>query len=579
LWNSSRWQQTQHQLTAELAVKLVTEFMSVLATTGIRNTRIGEPSKKFNWPPRLPIPKYIRNAVLFNVALTGVFIALDNDFLHWFVVPTSICGAVCLSSLIRAARQEQLFTDPLLLISLLGYHNTYLAPMLQVYWDYRIIALPTQPDDFRPWLGRLACIDLVGVAIFFYVFSRVVNRPANTKFQTTWRIDRRRLVLFGFVIILASIAMQMYVYADFGGISGYVDKYLYDREAWNNKGALLVIAESAPLIAVLILGCLQQERLRRGRVKQTSWLLLIACGFVFLMLQIVFGGLRGSRSNIVVNCFFAAGIVHQVFRPLSKRVIIFLGIAAVVFSYYYIFFKDFGYEGVSAAVSLEGRESLLSQSGRSTENVLIADFSRSDIQSYILQELEGGQDVELAKGRTYLGTLSLLVPRIIWPDRPPTKLKWTTELESGPGSYGSGVFPSTRMYGQLGEAMLNFGYLGVPISFALMGFVFGKLSTLSPQLWATDARRLLLPGMVIASVCMVIQDSDNVLYFIVQYLAIPWTIVWISTSRYRLGYAVSPINRTKGAETLAGGKGLMRWNRAPLGTTIGRLWPISGGHS
>jgi hypothetical protein len=546
--------------------------VSVRATAGIGKTRVGASSKKFNWPLRFQVPDYVRNATLFNIAVSCAFIALDRDFLHWFIVPTTVCGAVCLSSLIRAVRQEQLFTDPLLLISLLGYHTTFLAPMLQVYWDYRIIALPIQPDDFRPWLGRLACINLVGIAIFICVFSRVVNRAAGTKFERTWRIDRRRLVLFGFLIILASVGMQIYVYADFGGISGYVDKYLYDREAWNNKGALLVIAESAPLIAVLILGCLQQQRMRRGRVKKTSWSLLLACGFVFLMLQIVFGGLRGSRSNIVVNCFFAAGIVHQVFRPLSKRVVVLLGVAAVVFSYYYIFFKDFGYEGVSTAVSLEGRESLLSESGRSIENVLIADFSRSDVQSFVLQELGSGQDFDLAKGRTYLGSLSLLVPRIIWPDRPPTKLKWTTELESGPGSYGSGVFPSTRMYGQLGEAMLNFGYLGVPISFAFMGFVIGKLSTLSRQLWTTDARRLLLPGMVIASVCMVIQDSDNVLYFIVQYLVIPWTVIWMSTSRYRLRYAVPPFD-----ETIPGGKGFARWSGSPLRTAIGASRPISGG--
>jgi len=451
--------------------------------------------------------------------------------------------------------------------------------MLQVYWDYRIIALPIQPGDFRPWLGRVACINLVGIAIFIYIFSRVVNSSAGAKkFERIWVIDRSRLVVFGLLVILASIATQVYVYSDFGGISGYVDRYLYDREAWNNKGALLIIAEAAPLMTVLILGGLQLTRFRQGPVKRTSWPLLIVCGFVFLMLQIVFGGLRGSRSNIVVNCFFAAGIVHQVFRPLSKRVVIFLGIAALAFSYYYVFFKDFGYAGLSAAVSLEGRESLLSQSGRSIENVLIADFSRSDVQAFIVQELDSGRDVDLAKGRTYVGTLSLLVPRIIWSERPPTKLKWTTELENGPGTFGTGVSPSSRMYGQLGEAMLNFGYLGVPISFALMGFVLGKLSILSHQLWPTDARSLLLPGMVIASVCMVIQDSENVLYFIVQYLAIPWTVIWISTSRHRLRNAFPPVNPRRRSETLTGGKGLARWNGGPLRTAVGPSRSISGGH-
>jgi hypothetical protein len=552
--------------------------VSGLATVGIGNTRIGASCKKSSWPLSLHIPRYVLNATLVNIAVTCIFITLDHSFLHWFVIPTTVCGAVCLSSLMSAVKQERLFTDPLLLISVLGYHNTYLAPMLQVYWDYRIIALPIQPEDFRPWLGRVACINLVGIAIFIYIFSRVVNSSPRTKFQRIWVIDRSRLVIFGLLVILASIAMQAYVYLDFGGISGYVDKYLYDREAWNNKGALLVIAESAPLMAVLVLGCLQQKRMRLGPIRRTSWPLLILCAFVFLIWQIVFGGLRGSRSNIVVNCFFAAGIVHQVFRPLSKRVVIFLGIAALAFSYYYVFFKDFGYAGVSAAVSLEGRESLLSLSGRSTENVFIADFSRSDVQAFIVQELETGQDVDLAKGRTYVGTLSLLVPRIIWPERPPTKLKWTTELENGPASYGIGAYRSSRMYGQLGEAMLNFGYLGVPISFALMGFVLGKLSILSRQLWTTDARRMLLPGMVIASVCMVIQDSDNVLYFIVQYLAIPWTVIWISTSRYRLGSAFAPVNPRRSGENLTGGKGLTRWSWGPLRTAVGRSRPISGGH-
>jgi hypothetical protein len=553
--------------------------VSQLAAAGIADKQIGGACKKSSWPLRLHVPRDVRNAILFSIALTCVFISLDQRFLHWFVVPSTICGAICLSSLIRAARQERLFTDPLLLVSVLGYHHTYLAPMLLVYWDYRIIALPIQPDDFRPWLGRLACINIVGIAIFIYVFSRVASRSAGTNSQRIWVVDQRRIVFFGLLVILASIAMQVYVYSDFGGISGYVDKYLYDHEAWTNKGALLVIAESAPLMAVLILGCLRQKRLRRGPVRLTSWWLLIVCGFGFLMSQIVFGGLRGSRSNILVNCFFAAGIVHQVFRPLSKRVVIFLGIAAVVFSYYYIFFKDFGYEGVSAAVSLEGRESLLSQSGRSTEGVLVGDLSRSDIQAFIVQELENGRHVDLAKGRTYVGALSLLVPRVIWPNRPPTKLKWTTELENGPGTYGTGLFRSSRLYGQLGEAMLNFGYLGVPISFALMGFVLGKLSTLSRQLWTTDARRLLLPGMVIVSVCMIIQDSDNVLYFIVQYLVMPWIAVWISTSRYRLRYAVPSVNPRRDGETLTRGKGLKPWSGVPLGTAVGRLRPISGGHS
>jgi hypothetical protein len=478
--------------------------------------------------------KQVATSVLVNALITSAFVGLDRRFLHWFILPTTICGCTCLVFLLRAVRQGRSFTDPSLLISALGYHNTYVAPMLHVYWDYRILALSIQPDDYRPWFGRMACVNLLGIAIFVVVFSHVVNRGERVGRQTIWVVARKRLMVCGLLVILTSVALQAFVYADFGGVGGYVDQYLHEREAWNNKGWLLVIAESAPLVGVLIMGALRKERVRR-----TPLPLLMVFGCAFVILQILFGGLRGSRSNIVVNCFFAAGIVDQVFRPLSKKLVLLLGIAVVAFSYFYAFFKDFGFEGVETALSSEGREFLARQSGRSAETVLLSDLSRADIQAFVLQEFESGRQVDLALGRTYVGALSLLVPRVIWPERLPTKLKWTTELENGEGSYANGVGRSTRMYGQVGEAMLNFGYWGVPIPFTVMALVIGKISVMSRRMAVMDARRMLLPGLVIVSLCMVIQDSDNILYFLVQYLSIPWAIIWISTTRGAADYAFS----------------------------------------
>jgi hypothetical protein len=457
-----------------------------------------------------------------NLFITGVFLRLDERFWHWFIIPTMICGFVCFAFVMHLARQRRLFTEPSFLIAALGYYDTYVAPMLQVHWGYRILALPIQPEDYRPWLGRLALVNLVGISIFVLVFSWVVDGAERLRQRTVWvseRVtDRSRLIGFGVLFLLVSVILQAYVYSTFGGVSGYVDKYLNNREAWLNKGWLLAIAESAPITAVLVAG-----GLRHRRTRQTPLPLLVLCGIAFLVAQILFGGLRGSRANIVVKCFIAAGIAHQMFRPLSKKLLFLMGVSALAFTYCYGFYKDFGLSGLSVAVNPEQRRVLLSRSGHSFEAVLISDLSRSDIDSFVLQELESGRRIDFARGRTYLGALTLLIPRFIWTERLPTKLKWTTELEGG--------VTSSRMYGQLGEAMLNFGYLGIPIAFALLGFLIGKVAAVSHRLTAPDARWMLAPGLVVTNACMVIQDSDNILYFVFQFLVIPWALIRLSTVR------------------------------------------------
>src|SRR5262249_21663389 len=113
-------------------------------------------------------------------------------------------------------------------------------------------------------------------------------------------------------------------------------------------------------------------------------------------------------------------------------------------------------------------------------------------------------------------------------------LKWTTELERGSGSYESSFYRSSRMYGQVAEAMLNFGYFGVPLAFAVLGFVVGKIVGFSDSLAPEDARRLVLPGMIICSIHMFVQDSENILYFGVKYLLLPVILVFFLSRRRRV---------------------------------------------
>ncbi len=540
--------------------------------------------------------KAVRASLVANLLVSGVLVGLDPQLRHWFMVPTTMCGIICLAFVLTLAlRRSELFTDPVFLVSALGYFDTYLAPILHVHWGYKIIALPIQPDDYRPWLGRLACIYLIGIGIIAFVFLAVLRRWGRRANTTEWVIDRKRLLSFGFSAILLSIGAQTYAYWRMGGVSEYMSKVvsLAGRESWTNMGWLLVIAESLPLMVVLLIAGLQRQWSKR-----TSVLLLSLGWITFLVMQTFFGGLRGSRSNLVVNCFFAIGIAYQVFGPISTRFLLCLCVYLGAYSYVYGYLKDFSISDIrgviakqqhsdslvspstpmpipvappqaisplsrsdtprqapsSAAQStvnpaiipngaplslsrlakvtqgvntLEKASAELTQrSGRTLHVLLLADFSRSDVLSFVLQQFASGRSFDFAYGRSYLGTLNLLVPRAVSPHRLPTKVKWTAEMEKSDRSF--------RIYGPLGEAMLNFGYAGIPIAFSFMGLMLGTVAALSRRLRPTDARRLLIPGLIITSVCGMIQDSDNILYFAVQFLFIPTAVIFLSSRRYKV---------------------------------------------
>ena len=58
----------------------------------------------------------------------------------------------------------------------------------------------------------------------------------------------------------------------------------------------------------------------------------------------VFGGLRGSRSQTVWSLFWATGIIHLWIRPLSKRFIAAGVCFLVAFMYLYGFYKGLGHD-------------------------------------------------------------------------------------------------------------------------------------------------------------------------------------------------------------------------------------------
>jgi len=444
---------------------------------------------------------------------------------HWFVIPIALCGAVIGSDAIDWLRGRVDLFDPVGILGLLGVHFFFGAPLMHVASDYWMGYI-VPPADWRPWLGGMAILNFCGLLLFRAARVCRLSRHRTRDVAVSWTLNRR---LFPYVLIAGlflTMALQIAVYRRYGGVLGFIRSYEAREGAFTGMGWVFMISESFPILAFIGYAVYaQRHNWARSRCAVAVALLL------FLMLRILFGGLRGSRSNTIWALFWAVGIVHLAIRPLSRRAIYAGIVFLVAFMYVYGFYKSGGLDGLLAARDTTERAVFEEQTGRTLEATLLGDLARADIQAFILYRLcQYPDEYDLALGRSYVGDLAILIPRGLWPDRPPSKVKEGTEAQYGKGSWLPGTWSSSKVYGLGGEAMLNFGPFSVPLAYAVLGVVVNIVRR-ACQTWApTDIRRLLLPFCVNLCIVVLVGDLDNVVYFAVVGSAVPILVLWLSSS-------------------------------------------------
>jgi hypothetical protein len=143
----------------------------------------------------------------------------------------------------------------------------------------------------------------------------------------------------------------------------------------------------------------------------------------------------------------------------------------------------------------------------------------------------------LRLGRTYVASALTLIPRAVWPEKPTDafgKVRAGTELQFGPEAYRKDRFESSLVYGLAGEAILNFGPLGVPPMYVLFGAALGwyrrKLLTLPPF----DARYYLAPVLTLAAFSAAFGDSDNTMFSFLKNGLLLLIVVYFGSAAWRL---------------------------------------------
>lgn len=470
-------------------------------------------------------------SMLLTCSTALLFLVFTPDVRHWFILPVIGCGILIGIDAIDWVRGRLALFDPAGLIGVLGVHIFFLCPILNVVWDHRMKYLPDQPLDYRPWLGLLAVILLISLLAYRLARRLFRGRVQDGDANPIWRFHSRRFWLLLTFALLISGVLQAWVYHMLGGLSGYIRAYsawLRGENAFQGTALLFTISESFPILFIIGFAVWSWTAPWRRQ-----WFVIVPALLIFFLLSLIFGGLRGSRSNLIWGCFWAVGIIHLYVRPSSRKWIAAAVPLLVVFLGVYAVYKNQGSSTFHFLSSANTYEEIQSGSERA-EDILLGDLGRSDVQSFLLYRFfDRARSHEYALGQTYLGALTIIVPRSLWPDRPPTKVRWTTDLEFGRGAYAArGIF-STRVYGLAGETMLNFGPLLVPLAFALLGIVVERLRTFMSGLELGDTRRLLVPFFCNFCFLLLLNDSDNQVFYLFKYGLIPSFIILAASGEYR----------------------------------------------
>lgn len=468
---------------------------------------------------------FVSTVIAYGLAL------FNPELVHWFVIPTVICGALIGVDLFRWISGATDIFDPVGLLSAVGAHFFFLAPLLQVITDTKLLYVIDQPADYRPWLGIMACINVVGL-LCYRLALHVFGKQSRT-FQSVWTLKSSLFIPVLGTALLISSAAELYVLHSFGGIGGLMLSFTEQQYKFSDTGWLFMLSESLPILIMIgVAGFAWKKRI--------TWFLLGPLLVLMVGLEFVLGGLRGSRQNFIWAIVWTLGIIHFGIRPVPRRAIGVCTVLMLAFMYFYGFYKEAGTEAITGIFNPEWRSQLVAKSGRSFESVLVQDLGRSDVQSFALYRLQDWH--EYAWGRTYLGALNLLIPRWISTDRLPTKVKWTTDLEYGEGAYDSDHYPSSRVYGLAGEAMLNFGIVGVPFAYGAFGYLMAKMRSLSTAVDPRDGRILLVPFFACLAMVMLAHDLDVDLFITVKNAMLPFAVIYLGsthTSRGKLLHSYS----------------------------------------
>jgi oligosaccharide repeat unit polymerase len=337
-------------------------------------------------------------------------------------------------------------------------------------------------DNYELWMLILLVL-MIGIAtVCFEVRSSAEPATHRAPSARHERPQQRNVALWIWLASLPAIGAQIYIVQLFGGIQGYIN-VIGDRVI-----ELRGLGPAKTLVSTVVVLSLVYFSVGLTRSRSMLWWILYA---MHVAIVLIAGALSGSRGSILTVFATQVFVYHYIRRPVKMAYAVPIGAALLVFAMIIGVLRQ--------GIKLE--DSGVSSGLDSPDQVLA--LSTFNLGVVPLQILLNADDVQLADGSTLLSTVTNVVPRSWWPEKPDTGGVFFTKKYTGDAWDGASNLTPTF----LGEGVINFGWVGglaffVVASLLLMYFVVSYYKKTLVKL-----RRAIDPGIAI----------DVVIYILVMW--------------------------------------------------------------
>ncbi len=478
------------------------------------------------WRAHPGINYVVSSLVTLIIAL--IFAITSEECQHWCIIPLGLCGVIAGVDIIAWARREIDLLDPKFVIAVFLYFNCFVSPLLHM--KYYIYGRDFYTSDWAAYFGYLALYNALGIVLFKLAQNMFFKMSRPTK--KVWKIVPDKFAFMLMPIFCISLTANMVIRFVFGGLQKEEGFQILSSTAQANAAHISWISMlSYPFPTLIMMAVVYWIYTKRPNQQRSVTMVISILVFITLF-QFFWVGMRGGRGAFLNVIFIAVAMIHYRLRLFSVKFFI-LGMCLVfLYSYFYNFYKKLGARGLEAIYSTEARESIIYEQhgGFTLLTTTLGDFSRADVQARMLYHLDTYKDqYKFRYGGTYLNALLRVVPRGIWKNKPVQyKRKAGTEIVR---QALSGEKLTSRVYGLSGEAILNFGPLGIVPAFIVFGCILGwfrkKISTMTPS----DSRFFLVPLLLLVFNFAIINDLDNLTFALLRGGVLPFIIVFFSSTR------------------------------------------------
>lgn len=337
----------------------------------------------------------------------------------------------------------------------------------------------------------VAVIGVVGVVVVLKESTLTIKGTRESVAHGTTGCSRpvlgkpafeRRTAMLLWIMTAPAILAQVLLVLEFGGFGGYVDSLAFRVQEFRGYGYLTVLISTYAVVNLVYFGSLNARQ-----ASTVDWVLFLAhfSGLV------AFGLLSSSRGGTLNGFVFAVILYHYQRKRLSM-----VSAASVAIGFVFIaatlgtIREVYKFEDGVFDTGFENVDSVIKISTLSTGVMPLDILARAELK-------------DLQLGKTFLATLTNIVPRDLWPSKPDTGGVVLTLQYAADDWLGLSVLTPTL----LGEFALNFGWI--------LGIGLFLVCYSAMMLWVVSLYKK-----------AIFRESANEYFFdIILYIYVMWTAV------------------------------------------------------